>query len=183
MFPCPEKKTKIKTAGAVLLAVLLAAVFAFGAALPASAGVAPDVSWYTDDQAATEFYIDDEADMFGLWYLMSDKISDYAPGADPLDFMGCTITLRSNLDLASVSRDWIPIGKYDPYTYLTSTVAAGGPRVSSASGYNGAKFASFHGTFDGGGHTVRYSGEETDGWQYGNFGFFLSSAIMEQSAT
>jgi hypothetical protein len=172
MFPCPEKKTKIKTAGAALLAVLLAAVSALGAPLPASAGVAPDVSWYTDDPEAEIFYIDDEADALGLWVLMSDRIGDYAPGeTEPLDFVFRTITLRSDLDLAAVSRDWIPIGKYDPYTYVS--YAGSTTFVSSTTGSSGVKYASFQGTFDGGGQTIMYSCDEASDWQYGDFGLFF----------
>jgi hypothetical protein len=162
-------KTKIKIAKTALLAALLAVMSVLGTTLPASASVAPDVSWYTDDPTATEFYIDDAADALGLWVLMSDKIGDYVPGeTSPLHFAFRTITLRNDLDLAAVSRDWIPLGKYDPYASSSTTL--GGGVLGGATPFNG--------TFNGGGHTIIYSSEETtDNWRYGDVGFFFTSAI------
>jgi hypothetical protein len=115
------------------------------------------VSWYTANPEADEFYIDDEAGLFGLWVLMSDAVGDYiADESEPMNFFSKTITLRSDLDLAGISRDWIPIGRYGEPGPFTSS----GP------------FQYFQGTFDGGGHRVTYSGEENTNWRGGTLSLF-----------
>ncbi|MDR1471436.1 MAG: hypothetical protein LBS75_02845, partial [Synergistaceae bacterium] len=52
-------------------------LFMISALSAASADTRPDVSWYTANPEADEFYIDDEAGLFGLWVLMSDAVGDY----------------------------------------------------------------------------------------------------------
>jgi hypothetical protein len=141
------------------LTVLIFTVLIF--TLPASSAVADitdddiDVSWLAGLlTGADTFYINDEAQMYGLWAVMSDpvsfeKINDLFDGAliIPQKFLGKKILLDADLVLDK----WEPAGK------LVWTIG----RTSSPDDSNSASVP-FLGEFDGQGHKITYSFDRGD---------------------
>lgn len=135
----------IKGALCLILAVALMAVIIPEIANTSEA--APDTIWY---DGSGNYTIGTADELAGLAQLVNNGN----------DFSGATITLTSDIDLASYASGWIPIGIYDPLEV---------PVVEYQ----------FRGIFDGNNHIIQNLTVTGLGYDVGLFGYVGAGGVVE----
>ncbi len=143
------KKTK-RTISILLTVVMLLGLLPVGMiSVGADGAITPDTTWY--DESATEYHLQDAADLYGFGTLVN---AGYATN----DFSGKTVYLDADINM-------------NPNWSASSNTAA--PNLW--------KTGNFHGTFDGQGHTISglyVTKDSASGGRIGLFRYIANGAVV-----
>lgn len=101
-----------------------------------------EINWYTDNPSATEFELEDAADLAGLAAIVNGTAKNASGATIKDDFAGDTITVKSGSTIDLKDKQWTPIGNRAAYafkgTFDGKNVEITGMTISGDSAISGA---------------------------------------------